>query len=93
MSRRPGIAKNWFEKFHKTDVAHDDELILNGKHFRSPRYYDQQFEIVNPNQYLKIKARRRAKAKAKPEEKTVFRLRQKERIQKIKLERLKRTLK
>ena len=92
MSRRPGIAKNWVDKYHATDVAHDDQVILNGKAFRPPRYYDQQFEIADPDAWLKIKAARIRKGKEKPEEKTPARRKVKAKIRDQKLKQLKRKL-
>jgi len=44
MSRRPGIGKNWFAKYH-TDVFPSDEVILNGKKFKTPKYYDRLFDL------------------------------------------------
>ncbi len=39
MSRNPGLGKKWIEKY-KTDVYPSDEIIVNGKPARPPRYYD-----------------------------------------------------
>lgn len=40
MSRRPGIAAGWFEKF-ASDVYPSDEVICRGRPAKPPRYYDQ----------------------------------------------------
>ena len=45
MSRRPGIGKGWFDKFHATDVAPHDHVVINGRAQRPPRYYDCQYEL------------------------------------------------
>lgn len=43
MSRRPGLGASWFEKY-SADVYPSDEVIINGKKFRPPRYYDKLME-------------------------------------------------
>jgi hypothetical protein len=44
MSRRPGLGKGWYEKWG-SEVYPSDEVIMNGKQMKPPRYYDQQYEI------------------------------------------------
>lgn len=61
MSRRPGIAKEWFDKYYK-DVYPYDEVIIDGRKLRPPRYYDEQFEKLNPERLEIIKDKRIAKA-------------------------------
>lgn len=39
MSRRPGIGADWIEKF-SGDVYPSDDLVLGGKRFKTPRFYD-----------------------------------------------------
>ena len=39
MSRRPGIARDWIEKY-KDDVYPSDNIHLNGVSMRPPKYYD-----------------------------------------------------
>lgn len=92
MSRRPGIAKAWFEKYHHTDVAHDDTIILNGKAMRPPKYYDRQYEILEPNAAVDQKYARIRQAKKKPDEQSPLRLKTKRRIKEAQLKRLKREL-
>lgn len=41
MSRRPGIAHNWFEKY-KSDVFPRDEVIVRGKSVPPPKFYLQK---------------------------------------------------
>jgi hypothetical protein len=57
MSRRPGIAKEWFDK-HKNDVYPSDNIHLRGKKFKPPKYYDKLFEQSNPFEYDEIKEKR-----------------------------------
>ena len=60
MSRRPGIGKGWFDKF-RADVFPWDEVVLNGRRQRAPKYYDRQFEIDFPEASRSLKSKRRAK--------------------------------
>lgn len=41
MSRRPGIARGWFEKY-ASEVFPSDEVIVRGRACKPPRYYDKQ---------------------------------------------------
>jgi hypothetical protein len=60
MSRRPGIGKGYFAKFGGEVYAHDS-VIINGREVRPPRFYDVEFEKVDPKRMAVLKrARRRA---------------------------------
>jgi hypothetical protein len=91
MSRRPGIGKEWFEKF-KDDVFPHDYVVVNGKKVRPPKFYDSEFEKLDEVLFKKIKARR-----SKLDEKTrldndSFRLPVKEKVKKAQISNLKRGL-
>ena len=57
MSRRPGIAGLWFAK-HKKDVYPSDNIHINGKEMRPPKYYDNLFKEQEPEQMDIIKKKR-----------------------------------
>ena len=57
MSRRPGIAGSWFAK-HKDDVYPSDNIHINGKEMRPPKYYDRLYEIDHRSSMEKIKENR-----------------------------------
>lgn len=90
MSRRPGIAKNWLEKFNYE--PYPDDFIVDNKGHRSkvPRYYDQNYEIAFPSDYKKLKKRRILAAQNNPDN-TPKRLAVRETVQNAKLNRLPRT--
>lgn len=67
MSRRPGIAYNWFKQF-KTDVYPHDMVVSNGIEFKPPRYYDLQLSLDDPVLYGKIKSRRVAASSFRTDE-------------------------
>ena len=45
MSRKPGIGKNWYDKYYK-DIYETgkDGLHMNGKFMKPPKYYDKQYK-------------------------------------------------
>lgn len=93
MSRRPGIGAGWFDKF-KSDVFPSDEVILKGKRFKPPRYYDRLFEIDDPDGFERIKA---ARVRAASTDAAVFhnsgdRLRVREKVKLAQISQLKRPL-
>lgn len=48
MSRNPGLGAAWFDKY-KTDIYPRDEVVLNGKTSRPPKFYDSLLERSNPD--------------------------------------------
>lgn len=49
-SLKPAIGKGWFEKY-ESDVFPDDFVVLNGKKYRVPRYYDKLRADWRPWEY------------------------------------------
>lgn len=72
-----GIAYEWF-KANCNDVYPSDTVIVKQKPRKPPRYYDSQFEIMNPDDFDKVKFARKKHAKylleANPSEFTVERM-------------------
>nr|QJB18969.1 MAG: replication initiator protein [Microvirus sp.] len=66
MSRRPGIAREWYEKYKNTDVFPRDYIALNGVKQKVPKYYSKCYELTNPEQYGILRNMRIAKAKLNP---------------------------
>lgn len=90
MSRRPGIAKEWFQKFSK-DIYPDDFVIIRGKKLKPPKYYDTQYEIYAPEELEKIKHLRKNNGLKHKPNNTRDRLAVREFIQQEKFSRLKRS--
>ncbi len=57
MSRRPGIGREWYEKF-KDDVFPSDQCVIQGRIFKPPRYYEEIFRIEDPEGYEFVKRKR-----------------------------------
>lgn len=90
-SKRPGLGKEWLNKF-KTDVYPDDFIVVNNKKMRPPRFYDKQFEITNADHFLLLKRRRTRAAIKHADNNTPSRLKVRETIQKRKADQLLRKL-
>lgn len=60
MSRRPGIGHSWIKKY-LYDIYPKDFLMVNGKRFRPPRYYDAVLMRHNWEMYESVKDRRESK--------------------------------
>lgn len=64
MSRRPGIASEWFKLYGKSiyhNVGQDSNdmvVMKNGLRFKPPRYYDQQLDKVDPELFEVVKLSR-----------------------------------
>lgn len=54
MSRRPGIAHDWYTQF-RGDVYPTDFITVNGKKMRPPKYYDRLEELSRPYEFEFIK--------------------------------------
>lgn len=57
MSRRPGIASVWFDKF-KSDVYPHDIRVIKGVDTKPARFYDSLYELVDPDGFKRIKLAR-----------------------------------
>lgn len=71
MSRKPGIARQYFDDH--PDLYDFDYINIStakgGRKFRPPRYYDQLFDVENPEKMQEIKEIRRKLASAAQEAK------------------------
>ncbi len=81
MSRRPGIGTGWFNKFN-TDVYPSDEVIMNGKQMRPPKFYDGLYENQSPEKIKIIKRQRKAEAALHTDDQTPERLKVRCQVQK-----------
>ena len=83
MSRRPGIGKEWYDKYKK-DVYPRDEIFINGKYARPPKFYDGQYELEDEDEFRKIKKRRVRAGRKREQDNTPERRRTKESLLKRK---------
>jgi len=91
MSRRPGIAAGWFDKY-KDDVYPSDTIHLRDKTFRPPKFYDKMYEHLMPLEMEKIKKQRMTNMQKHETDNTSDRLEVKERVKHAQLNKLIRQL-
>lgn len=89
MSRRPGLARDWYHKF-KADVFPCDNVVLRGKVLTPPKFYDRCLEADSPEALAIIKEKRKAKALLNKDDNTSERLATKERVKRSQFNQLKR---
>ncbi|AXH77491.1 MAG: replication initiator protein [Microviridae sp.] len=91
MSRKPGIGKEFFEKF-QSDIYNHDKLVINDRLILRPaKYYDRMFEQLNPTQMRRLKVDRKKRAMENPDNLSDRRA-VKEEITKLKINKLKRSI-
>lgn len=73
MSRRPGLASGWFEKYQK-DVYPKDFVTHKGVKHRPPKYYDRIYDILEPVRMAQIKRNRKLAQKGDAKNSTIARL-------------------
>ncbi len=91
MSRKPGIAGDWFKKY-RTDVYPDDFIIINGRKFSTPKFYDRQMEMIDPKLFSRLQFTRKKSGRRRLWDETPERLAVREELAHIKLDQLPRNL-
>ena len=89
-SRRPGIARNWYEKY-KDDLT-KGFITERGIRMQPPKYYDNLFSVDKPHTFDDIKEMRKMEQENKSFDNTPDRLAVKEHLTQKKLKTLKRNL-
>lgn len=90
MSRRPGLAKEWFLQ-HMNSVYPHDHVISRGHPAKPPRYYDKLLEALAPYEYELMK-KAREEAPRNEDDNTPARLEARETVALAKLQQSKRSL-
>ena len=91
MSRNGGIGKGWLDTF-TSDVYPRDYVVINGVKARPPRFYDSKFEVIDPDRYKRLKARRVRRSRKYADNNTPGRLRVREEVVLSRISKLKREL-
>lgn len=73
MSRRPGIGREWYERF-KSEVYPADEVVVSGRVMKPPRYYDVLFEAEDPEGFEALSRKRVVESEARLAQKEEFAL-------------------
>lgn len=90
-SRRPGIGRDWFEKF-KAEVMRNDSVVVRGREMKPPKYYDRLFQEAYPDDFEWIRQARVDAAAAHEDNQTDERLAVREQCHEARAKLLKRTL-
>lgn len=90
MSRRPGIASAWFEKFSSDVFPSDSVVVRGGIVCKPPRFYDNKYDLSNHSEMSIIKGKREKLARSNPDYNVLKRLRTRERCQSVKMQQLRR---
>lgn len=61
MSRNKGIGSSWLKAF-ASEVYPEDGVVCRGRLVKPPRFYDSQFELVDPECFEEVRVRRRENA-------------------------------
>ena len=91
MSRRPGIGKEWYDKW-KGDTFPSDNLIMRGIKMKPPDFYTKQLEKEDPELYKKIKKLRRKGFSPYDKEQHLQRLGEKHKVKVAQFKQLKRSI-
>ena len=91
MSRRPGIAYEWFKKF-KHEVFPDDFVVIDARKMPPPKYYQYIYELDPDTNMRVVKKRRKTLSIRRKADNTYDRLNTREKCAKAKLISKKRNL-
>ena len=93
MSRRPGIGKDWFDRY-QDDCFPSDEVPVPGRGVfkKVPRYYEELFKHKDAMTHEEIKAMRQRFREEHGDEYTPERLMQKYKVKKAQVGQLKRSV-
>ena len=91
MSRRPGIATEWFKQF-KNEIYPDDFIVINGKKMPPPKFYQYLYELDENNNIKSVKKRRKTLSIRRKDDNTYDRLLTKEKVTKAKIKHKQRQL-
>ena len=91
MSLKPGIGAEWFSKYGISDVYDSgDFIVINGKKYSTPRYYDKLLEKLDVERLFCVQAERASRAQEYSSNNTRERLAVREEVQELRAAKLKR---
>lgn len=93
MSRRPGIGRDFYEKYRQDFYNYDTCVVKGDFVCRPPRYYDSLYDTYDPERFAELKRKRKASFSVRgKKEIEAERLETLEKIQRLKMEKLKRKI-
>ncbi len=91
MSRNPGLASGWLDKYGESSVWNTDSIVIRGKEMKPPSFYTKKYELTNPDEFVILKLKRKQDA-ADNEDNKPERLQVRERIQMERFKKLQRSI-
>lgn len=67
MSRKPGIAADWFDKFFDDVYSSDLVVIRDGLTCKPPKFFDDRYDAINHQELSRLKAIRKRKGESNPD--------------------------
>lgn len=58
MSRKPGIAHDWIERYKDSVYAVDSVVVRDDIRCKPPRFYDAYLEVTDPERFARVRAAR-----------------------------------
>ena len=92
MSRKPGIASRWYDKYQRDVFPADNVVIRPDVKGRPPKFYDKRLEETEPKEYQRIKSKRIASAARRADDNSLERLAVKEELKYKQLNQCKRII-
>jgi len=89
MSLKPAVGRGFYEKW-KEDIYPHDYVVINGKEYKPPKYYDKLYKKENEDEYEYLKMKR--EEKIKPEDNTEKRIQDKKTVTEARIKQKKRTI-
>ena len=91
MSLKPGIGQAWFEKYGCSDVYDSgDFVVIKGKKYKTPRYYDGLLEDLDERKLLDVKRARKMKALTRQDDNTWQRLEERRELLEMRTKKMRR---
>lgn len=87
-----GIGESWLKKYAYTDAWNHDFVVLDGKRYPVPRFYQKKLEEMDNKKYIKNRAARKQSANKHPENNTPQRRKVRETVLKAKTNRFQRNV-
>lgn len=80
MSRRPGLGTSWFEKYWNTDCYPQNFVVVNGRTYRPPAFYDELLGKKDPELLRRMLEQRKAQVRGNFDDYTDERLAVREKV-------------
>lgn len=85
VSNRPGLGEMWYREYGHSDCHLHDQIHINARVYRAPKYYDKLLEKSNPRLARQVKLKRKQKALDNAQEMSLVRSRERQKIAERKL--------